>query len=261
MKRIHLFELEDFPWFPNWLRNCLTRLIVVMHNMLGTPHELAQLLARALQHSASPTIIDLCSGSGGPMLKVFAALKRRSGGANLTLLLTDLYPNVEVAAQLNNSATPGLSYHLAPVNAADVTAELVGVRTMVGSFHHMRPDIARRILANAQASRQPICIYEISDNSFPTVLWWVPLPMIFLMSLFITPFARPFTWKQLVFTYLLPIIPICFAWDGAVSNARTYTLEDLNSLISGLETENYTWEKGRLTGRTNKLYLLGLPKP
>jgi hypothetical protein len=195
------------------------------------------------------------------MLEVFATLKGPPQGANLTLLLTDLYPDEEVAAQLNNSHTPGLSYHLAPVNAAAVTAELVGVRTMVGSFHHMPPDIARRILANAQASQQPICIYEISDNSLPTLLWWIPLPMIFLISLFITPFARPLTWKQVIFTYLLPIIPICFAWDGAVSNARTYTLEDLNILISGLETENYTWEKGRLTGWANTLYLLGLPKP
>jgi len=31
MKRIHLFEFEDFSWFPNWLRVRMTRLIVVMH--------------------------------------------------------------------------------------------------------------------------------------------------------------------------------------------------------------------------------------
>ncbi|GAB3229320.1 hypothetical protein GCM10027346_14680 [Hymenobacter seoulensis] len=194
------------------------------------------------------------------MLEVFAALKAQPGGANLTLLLTDLYPNVEVATQLTNSHTPGLSYSLAPIDAADVTTELQGVRTMVGSFHHMEPYTARRILANAQASRQPICIYEISDNSFPTPLWWVSLPMIFLMCLCITPFVRPLTWKQLLFTYGLPIIPFSFAWDGAVSNARTYTLEDLDILISGLEAENYTWEKGLLTGRAKKLYLLGLPR-
>ncbi|GAB3286804.1 hypothetical protein [Hymenobacter tenuis] len=194
------------------------------------------------------------------MLEVFKALKAQPGGANLTLLLTDLYPNVEVATRLTNSHTPGLSYSLTPIDAADVTTELQGVRTMVGSFHHMEPDTARRILANAQASRQPICIYEISDNSFPTPLWWVSLPMIFLMCLCITPFVRPLTWKQLLFTYGLPIIPFCFAWDGAVSNARTYTLDDLDILISDLEAENYTWEKGLLTGRAKKLYLLGLPR-
>ena len=233
--------------------------MVVMHNLLGTTTDLAQLIGKALRHSSSARIIDLCSGAGGPMLQVFQTLKSEPETANLKLTLTDLYPNVEAAAQLNNRQIPDLNYRLTPVNAAEVTAELAGVRTLVGSFHHMRPDTARRILENAQASRQPICIYEISDNSFPTALWWVSLPMVFVMCLFITPLVRPLTWKQLVFTYLLPIIPICFAWDGAVSNARTYTLEDLAQLLAGLETEQYKWEKGRITGRANKLYLLGLP--
>jgi len=99
----------------------------------------------------------------------------------------------------------------------------------------------------------------MSDNSLPIALWWVSLTMIFLMVFFLAPFARPLTWKQLLFTYLLPVIPLCFAWDGAVSNARTYTLDDMDQLLAGLETEDYKWEKGRLTGKAKKLYLLGLP--
>lgn len=72
--------------------------------------------------------------------------------------------------------------------------------------------------------------------------------------------ARPFTWQQLLFTYLIPIIPICFAWDGAVSNARTYTLSDMELLLEGLESDDYTWEKGVIDGKSKKLYLLGLPR-
>ena len=259
MKRIHVFELEDFAWFPHWLRACLTKLMVVMHQLVGSPDDLARLIEKALRHSPQQAIVDLCSGGGGPMLHVFEKLKGQPGMADLQLTLTDLYPNREVATAVNNSQIPHLAYHLAAVNAAEVPADLRGVRTLVGSFHHMPPETARRILQHAQASQQPICLYEISDNSLPTALWWISLPMIFIMSFFITPFARPLTWKQLVFTYLLPIIPLCFAWDGAVSNVRTYTLEDLDGLLQGLGTEQYTWEKGRITGRAKKLYLLGLP--
>ena len=161
---------------------------------------------------------------------------------------------------MNSGTNPALTYQLAPVDALQVPAELAGVRTMVGSFHHMSPALARSILQHARDSRQAICIYEMSDNSLPIALWWVSLPMIFLMVFFLTPFARPLTWKQLVFTYLLPVIPLCFAWDGAVSNARTYTLEDLDQLLAGLETDDYKWEKGRITGKAKKLYLLGLPQ-
>ncbi|MCC2547177.1 hypothetical protein LJY25_12025 [Hymenobacter sp. BT175] len=259
MKRIHLFELEDFPWFPNWIRTCLTKLIVVMHRALGSADELTVLLSRALAASPRPAIVDLCSGSGGPMPAVFEQLQAAGAHPELELVLTDLYPNREVAAQLNQSCIPGLSYALDSVDATSVSPELTGVRTMVGSFHHMNPVTARRILQDAQAGRQPICIFELSDNSLPTPLWWISLPAIFLMSFLLTPFVRPLTWRQFVFTYLLPIVPVCFAWDGAVSNARTYTLADLDLLLEGLPTEGYHWEKGRITGRANKLYLLGLP--
>lgn len=260
MKRIHLFELEDFAWFPNWIRICLTRLIVVMHKLLGSSTDLVQLLNRALAYSESAAIVDLCSGSGGPMPDVYRTLKDQPGLGSLTLTLTDLYPDRTLAAAINGSADSALRYDPQSISAADVVPELRGVRTLVSSFHHMRPDIARHILQDAQEKHQPICVYEISDNSFPISLWWVALPLNFLMALFITPLARPVTIKQLFFTYVLPVIPFCFAWDGAVSNARTYTLVDMAILLEGLQSADYTWETGLISGKARKLYLLGLPR-
>ena len=260
MKRIHLFELEDFAWFPNWIRIGVTRLIVVMHKLLGSSADLVQLLSRALAHSESAAIVDLCSGSGGPMLEVYRTLKQRSGLSNLTLTLTDLYPNRALAAAIEEQGDAALRYDTEPIDATAVAPELRGVRTLVGSFHHMRPDVARRILQDARDKQQPICVYEISDNSFPIVLWWVVLPLNFLMALCITPFARPLTVKQLIFTYVVPVIPFCFAWDGAVSNARIYTLGDMAALLDGLQSDDYTWETGLVAGKAKKLYLLGLPR-
>jgi hypothetical protein len=49
-------------------------------------------------------------------------------------------------------------------------------------------------------------------------------------------------------------------WDGAVSNARTYTLEDMDIFLEGLNSQGYTWEKGIIKGKSRKVYLLGLPK-
>ncbi|WP_400194123.1 hypothetical protein [Hymenobacter sp. B81] len=259
MKRIHLFEFEDFAWFPHWLRTSLTRLIVVMHKFLGSSADLTQLLNRALAHSPVPAIVDLCSGSGGPMLPVFHALKAQTGLDKLQLTLTDLYPNLELAAAINGQLNPAIRYQTQPVDATRVGTELRGVRTMICSLHHMPPAVARGILQDAQQQRQPICVYEISDNSFPIALWWVALVPNFLMALFITPLVRPLTLRQLFFTYLVPLIPLCFAWDGAVSNARTYTLGDMDMLLEGLKSDDYTWETGRLTGKAKKLYLLGLP--
>ena len=77
MKRIQLFEFEDFPWFPNWLRKCLTRMMVVMHKILNTSEEMAELVSVALKQTENNNIIDLCSGSGGPMLDVLEILKEK----------------------------------------------------------------------------------------------------------------------------------------------------------------------------------------
>jgi len=259
MKRIHLFEFEDFSWFPNWLRVCMTRLIVVLHGLMKTSEDLAAVIEKTLRASGETKIIDLCSGSGGPMQEVMRILKEQYKLNNIELTLTDLYPNME-AAQRFNSEKDNITYQTQPVDATQLIADKQGLRTMICSFHHIKPEQAKRILQSAQNDRQPICIFEISDNSAPIVPALIlSFPITFLMCLFITPLVRPMTWQQLVFTYLIPVIPFCYAWDGSVSNVRTYTLKDLDELTSDLQTSDYVWEKGVIKGKTKKLYLTGIP--
>jgi hypothetical protein len=260
MKRIHLFEFEDFSWFPNWLRQCLTRMMVVMHKLLHTSEEMAGLVDRALKHAESNTIIDLCSGSGGPMPEVLNILKDKYGVEKPKLIMTDLFPNKKYAKKINDDGQGEISYLIDPMDATSVDSNKKGLRTMVGSLHHMKPEIAKLILKNAMISKQPFCSLEISDNSFPKAIWWMAIPINILTLLVVSLMARPMTFHQLFFTYLVPLIPITFAWDGAVSNARTYTLEDLDLLLEGLESDDYTWEKGVIDGKSKKVYLLGLPK-
>jgi len=259
MKRIHLFEFEDSAWFPNWLRVRMTRLIVVVHRLMGTSEELAKIIDKALSASGKTKIIDLCSGSGGPMPDVVQVLEEKYNRKNIELTLSDLYPNLKAAKRFN-SEKDNVSYEIQPVDVTKIGADRQGLRTMISSFHHMTPEAAKQILQSAQNDQQPICIFEISDNSAPILPALIlSLPITFLMCLFITPLARPMTWQQLVFTYLIPIIPICYAWDGSVSNVRTYTLKDLDELISDIQTPKYKWEKGTIGGRMKKMYLTGMP--
>ena len=259
MKRIHLFEFEDFSWFPNWLRVRMTRLIVVMHRLMGTSEELAKIIDQALRTSGETKIMDLCSGSGGPMPDVVQVLEEKYNRKNIELTLSDLYPNLK-AAERFNSEKDNVSYETYPVDVTKIGADKQGLRTMICSFHHIKPEAAKQILQSAQNDQKPICIFEISDNSAPILpALIISFPITFLMCLFITPLARPMTWQQLVFTYLIPIIPICYAWDGSVSNVRTYTTKDLQELISDIETPDYKWEIGTIGERMKKLYLTGMP--
>jgi ActR/RegA family two-component response regulator len=260
MKRIHLFEFEDFQWFPNFLRMCMTRYILTMHQLLGTAEDLAELLSPVLQKTKKTKIVDLCSGAGGPMAEVKQLLEEKHGFSGLSLTMTDLYPNTEVASSINAQEDSSIRYLTEPVDATNVQQSQEGLRTMICSMHHMRPATAKNILKAAKEDQQAICIFEISDNSMPFFLWWLAIPTSFLMVFFITPFVRPLSFKQIVFTYLIPLLPIFIAWDGAVSNARTYTLDDWDKILADLQSDDYNWKKGTIKGKAgNKMYLIGEP--
>lgn len=258
MKRVQLFEFEDLSWFPHWIRTCMTRLILVVHKMLNTDEEFSDLLAKHFNEFGTTQIIDLCSGSGGPMPNVIDLLETKHGINDIQLTLTDLYPD-KASADKINVANPSVNYKLEPVDATDIPNNLSGIRTMIASFHHMEKEKAKKILSSAVQSRQPICIFEISDNGYPAILAWTAFPINIISCLFITPFVKSITWQQIVFTYLIPILPICFAWDGAVSNLRTYTLSDIDILLEGVDSKNYKWEKGIVKGKSKKIFLIGKP--
>ncbi|CAL2090340.1 hypothetical protein [Tenacibaculum sp. 190524A02b] len=258
MKRVHLFEFEDLKWFPNWIRICMTRLITVMHKKFNTSEDMANLLAKLVKQTNRTKIIDLCSGSGGPMLDTISSLKNIHKIESIELLLTDLYPNLEDAKRINEQNNH-IHYRTNPLDATNIDNNIKGILTMVGSFHHMKPDLARKILIEVQNKKQPICIMEI-NKKFPIALWWLFIPLSAILCLFITPMVKPLTVKQIIFTYIIPIIPICFAWDAVITSGRIYRMEDLDILLKGLGNENYTWEKGIIEGKSEKIYLIGCPK-
>lgn len=260
LKRIHLFELEDQSWFPNIIRDCMTKTINVMHSLVKTNKHLPALLARILKETNTNNIIDLCSGGGGPMVEAIDILKRDYGLEHIKLKLTDLYPHKEFANHINSNSDGSITYSTQPLDATNFSNSEKGLSTMICSFHHMRPEMAKQILRNAQTSKQPILIFEISDNSHPNWLTLMSMPITFILCLFVTLKVRPMTWQQIVFTYLIPIIPISFAWDGAVSNVRTYTLSDLKVLLNDLQSDNYHWETGAIESKpSSQLYIIGKP--
>lgn len=119
--------------------------------------------------------------------------------------------------------------------------------TIFCAFHHFTLVQTRQILEHVHQEKISICIFEMSNNTQPKYIWWLAIVSAFLTCLILTPTIKGVTWQQLLFTYLIPILPLCIAWDGAVSNARTYTKQDLEQLIFGLDSD-YTWHIEELYG-------------
>lgn len=259
--RFHLFEFEDLAWFPDWIRQMMTMYIRAFHRVLGTEKVIAPLLARAVAAASQREIVDLCSGGGGPMPDVMRRLQADHGIAVKTTL-TDLYPNQTAIAAVKAEDNPLLSYHPQSVDAGNVPSTLAGARTMICSFHHMPAPVAQRILNDAFAQRRPFLLFEVSDNEAPQLLWWLAIPFNIFTVLLFTPFIRPLTWQQIVFTYVIPILPVLIAWDGSVSNVRTYRVKDLEKMTAALQAPDYKWEIARIKKKgypSTMPYVLGLP--
>jgi len=267
MKRVQLFEFEDFTWFPKWIRSCMTNLLIVVHKMMGTKEVLVNILSEIRKRHSFSQVVDLGSGSGGIMPNVITHLNEENPDDSVHLLLTDLHPNNEIIALINTSEESHIKYRTTPLDATHFKNIPEGLKTMINSFHHMPPQKAKMILQSAQENKEAILIYEMAENKIPLLLWWLLLPIslaiVFVMALILTPFSKPITLKQLVFTYLIPIIPIFYAWDGQASLPRMYTFKDIDGLLKDIKNDEYVWEMAqgkKVNGKPLGYYVLGLPK-
>ena len=249
LPRLHLFELEDLSWFPAVIRDLATDYLHFMETRFALHQPVVPLLRDALRETKTDRIIDLCSGGSGPVVALVSEL-------NIRFTLTDKYPNIRAFSDLAGQH-PGVSYFGGSVDATNVPRELVGFRTMFNAFHHFDPAAARAVLQSAIDARQPIGIFEIPERSIATM---VPLLFTPLFVWLATPFIRPFRWPRLLWTYLLPLVPLTCWWDGLVSQWRAYTVEELQELTNGLD--GYQWESGCVPiGATpgHLTYLIGIP--
>ena len=214
------------------------------------------LLEKLLQSNATPTIVDLGSGGGGGLIGLHPQLKKKIPG--LSIILTDYYPNLP-AFQYIKSQTDNIDYYDTPVDARKVPAALQGLRTQFLSLHHFKPEDAKLILQNAIDSKSSIAIFEAQERSFPSILAMLFSPITVLL---VTPFIKPFKIGRIVFTYLIPIVPLFILWDGLVSSLRTYSVAEMQALVKDLEnTEHYHWEINRIkSGPGVLLYLVGTEK-
>ncbi|PWL37330.1 hypothetical protein DKG77_16290 [Flagellimonas aquimarina] len=256
MGRIHLFEFEDQKWFPKFLRDYGTDFLQFLSNKTKLYRPVVSILEKGLKTDKTNTIIDLGSGGGGGLLWLNSELLKNH--PDLKIVLTDYYPNLS-AFEYTKKLAGNFEFIATSIDARKVPESLKGLRTQFLSLHHFKPDDARQILQNAVDSNSAIGVFEAQERSVPSILAMLFSPISVLLT---TPFIRPFKIGRLVFTYLIPIVPLFVLWDGVVSSLRTYSVKEMHSLIKSLENgDMYNWEIDRVkSGPGVILYLLGIPK-
>jgi hypothetical protein len=261
LPRLHLLELEDLPWFPATIRDLATDYLRFAADRLRFERACVPLVAELLRSTGTRELIDLCSGGSGAAPALRRGLAAQGIEARLTL--TDLYPNAPAFAAVAAEEEPGaVRPILEPIDARAVPRHLEGCRTLWNAFHHFRPDDARTILAGAVRDRQPLAIFEISDRR-PLMIFGILLatPLVATLSSFL---IRPWRWRRLFWSLVVPAVPFLCTWDGVVSQLRAYTVTELEALAREATAgrDDYVWSAGHLPvvdGPQRLTYLVGRP--
>jgi hypothetical protein len=262
VKRLHLFEFEDLGWWPQTLRNYLTETLSHLLTSDETYGPVVPRLTDAVRRSGCTRVLDFCTGSCGPSLSVLRAVSAELDEP-LEIVFSDKFPNI-ARLEAITAMHERCDFVRESVDVLHVRPEHVGFRTMFTALHHFRPDEVRKILHDAVTCRAPIALFEFTERSPSQVAASMKLTP--LLTLSVTPKIRPVTLGRLFWTYVLPIIPLTFAWDGIVSALRSYGPEELEAIVRSIEgADAYEWEIGRTPPADEGIpfritYLIGLPQ-
>jgi hypothetical protein len=113
------------------------------------------------------------------------------------------------------------------------------------------------MLADAFRRREGIAVFEAARRTPWTMLCVAGVAALALRT---AAMQRPVRPARLVFTFLLPVIPVTLWVDGLLSCLRSYSLEDMRELTAGLTAPDYAWDLGEEHGGTVPIrYLIGTP--
>lgn len=259
MKRIHFFEFGDLKWFPKHLKDLMTDFLEFGANQFNIYEKATPILKKGLSKASKREIIDMGSGGGGGWPKIIENLKSAET-PEFKIKLTDYYPNIGAFKKMQSRFAQTIEFEKDSIDATNVPSTLKGFRTMFLSFHHLKPKQAQQVLQNAINSGEPIGIFELQDRTILSLIFmFVFAPINAILT---APFLKPLKLTRLLFTFLIPILPLIIWFDGVVSNLRTYSEIELKNLVNQCnKNSSYEWQIGKIkNGPGFILYLLGYKK-
>lgn len=304
--RWELFEWHDLPQCPQEVRSFITS--VLCAGWQFSPYAAApsgvdvatEILRDVLDQSGETRIIDMCSGSGGPIPALVTRLryykdycKSKSiefkptqgaivGAQPIEGVLTDLYPHLTEGKEIEKTCcrnpfadedkkvaggdAPYVTYYMSSVNATKVPAELTGLRTIMAAFHHFSPTLAEGILRNCVENGNPFCTIELANRSFLPIVAVIAATMV---AVYIFPLLGlvPMSKLRVLLIYITPVYLFFMLWDGIVSCLRTYTEKEFLALAARADPEGkFEWKTGSrmvtpsLPLSLKATYYYGIPK-
>lgn len=226
MKRINAPQFTSSKWFPKFLKRSIYEFMTWFVHKTNAAKPFLPIINEGLQYSNRLVVIDKKTGAGFETV--------------------DPLLDKEIERVYIDPA----SFH----------AEQEGLYLSINSFHQFNEQEARKILSDVSHANQAIAVLEGNNDS----LWQVfGMTVIVPLTVLLTaPFVRPFRIERLIFTYLIPILPLVTLLDGFIALFKLYAPKDLDELTTSIKQEGYEWRSGKLDNQRGGkiIYLLGYPR-
>ena len=239
-----LKELEDYPWFPTYLRKMQLEYV----GWISVQLKIYLPILKLLQQFPSHQWIDLASGSGWP-----AFYLQQNASPHIEYTLTDLYPE-----SVSNEVKRHVEVDVEAVNLIDFQPEAGKQYSMFNAFHHFTSSQQHLMLKKMKEAKASCLIAEVLEPSF---LCFIQVTLAALILQPLTTWAiRPFSIVRLITTYIIPIQLITVAWDGWLSVLKSKSLSQYKALVSDLADNQYSIEVKRIKQlRGNLIVILAQP--
>ena len=235
-----LKELEDYPWFPSYLRKMQLEYVGWISVQLRLYHPLLKLL----QQFPSNKWIDLASGSGWP-----AFYLQKNASHQIHYTLSDLYPE-----SISNEVKKQMEVELEPLNLIDFQPQSGKQYSIFNAFHHFTSEQQKQVINKMKEARASCIIAEVLE---PTLICFLQVTLAAFILQPLSAWAiKPFAILRLITTYLIPIQLMTVAWDGWLSVVKSKTVKQYKELLSEFADHQYTIEVKRIQQLQGNLIII-----
>jgi hypothetical protein len=225
-----LKELEDYPWFPAYLRKMQLEYV----GWISVQLRLYRPVLKLLNRFPSNQWVDLASGSGWPAYYI-----QKNASHNIHYTLSDLYPD-SVSDKVKKHVTIGLE----PLNLLDFQPETGKQYSLFNAFHHFTSAQQKQLIHKMKAANAGIIIAEVLE---PSLLSFIQVTLAALVVQPLTAWAiRPFSILRIITTYLIPIQLLTVVWDGWLSVLKSKNLKQFKELVTDIADNEYSIEVKRI---------------
>lgn len=257
--RLNIKEFHETKYCPAWLRDYLTDFLAFFAYHINPYKTICPVLKNALQQSKQRRIIDFCTGSGRYMIKI---LRNINGSAdNYQALVCDKFPHQQSMREIAKLSGGKVEYIPESVDILTIKQVPEGIRTIFSGIHHFDETTIKSFIRSAIEQHSGVAFFDYTKRTLFHII--VPPLLVPGMVWGVTPFIQPFSWRRLLFTYIIPVLPLLVMVDGCISNWKSYSPIEFSAMVDEFSDCNYEWqigEKRSLFGTCPITYLVGYPK-